>query len=357
MNATTQDISLLDQLYNHRDPYHGQLHDHASTGGRSDGKCTLTQWKEGMEALSLDFTTILDHRQVRHMHLPEWDETMFIGGTEPGTTIKDSKAEVPKMHYLMIFAKHEQLEALLTEFEEYEFGGAPDGEYRYRHFTVERFGLLIDAIRRLGGMFVHPHPKQVMVSDDPLDYWFRDDTGLEVFYTCHEDLDGDQTAANYKLWTDLLALGKRVWACCSNDEHRNASHKAIVTVYAEERLNVSYMEHLRIGDFVCGGVGIRMCIGDIPMGGHGDFAGKRLVFSVGDFHKSYSDPTHTYRMDLLDDTGVIFSSKVDPAQKVYFARDVDNSRKFYRVEIFDETRNVRIAIGNPIWNTNIEEAK
>lgn len=350
MNATAQDITLLEQLYSGRSPYHGQLHDHAATGGRSDGKCTLTQWKEGMETLSLDFTTILDHRQVRHMHLPEWDERMFIGGTEPGTVIDDSPAEEKMLHYLMIFPKHEQLETLLTEVEGYNYDGTPDGQYRYRHFTVEEFEQLAQKVKQLGGLFVHAHPKQVMKSDNPLDYWFGDDTGLEVFYTCHQDLDGDQTEANYKLWTDLLALGKRVWACCSNDEHRNASTKAIVTVYAEERHCESYMGHIRFGDFTCGGVGIRMCIGDIPMGGYGDFTGKRLVFSVSDFHKAYSDPAHTYRMDLLDDTGVIFSQQIDPSQTTYFARDVDSSRNFYRVEIFDETRAVRIAIGNPIWN-------
>jgi DNA repair exonuclease SbcCD ATPase subunit len=118
MYATAQDISLLERLYKDRNPYHGQLHDHASTGGRSDGKCTLAEWKKGLEELSLDFATILDHRQVRHMHLPEWDETMFIGGTEPGTVIDDSPAEEKMLHYLMIFPKREQLETLLTGLNE-----------------------------------------------------------------------------------------------------------------------------------------------------------------------------------------------------------------------------------------------
>ncbi len=30
-------------------------------------------------------------------------------------------------------------------------------------------------------------------------------------------------------------------------------------------------------------------------------------------------------------------------------------RRFYRVEVWDETRDIRIAIGNPIWNTDPEE--
>ena len=76
-------------------------------------------------------------------------------------------------------------------------------------------------------------------------------------------------------------------------------------------------------------------------------------------------------MDILDDKGVVFSAPVATnktyhpviferkgprgwdkltAEESAFAIGVDENAKFYRVEIFDETRNLRIAIGNPIWN-------
>lgn len=351
MKATQQDISLLDGLYAGRKPYYGQLHDHSKSGEKGDGHCTLPEWKEGLAALDMDFATLVDHRQVEHMYLPEWDKSIFIGGTEPGTVIRDSKAENPQMHYNMIFAEPAQLEALLEEFPEYEFTGGIKGTFRYSRFNLDRFQELIRAVWKHGGFFVHPHPKQLMASDDPLDYWFCDGTGLEVFYTFHEDLDGQSTADNYKLWTDLLALGKRVWATAGNDEHRAPSDKAMTTIFSPEKHSHAYVQRLRVGDFVCGGVGIRMCVGDTAMGGKCSFAEKRLVFSVGDFHRSYGLPDHSYRVDLLDDTGVVFSREVDPAQTAYFALDTDPERKFYRVEVFDTTRNLRIAIGNPIWNT------
>lgn len=351
MKPDKQDVDLLNKCYENRIACYGQLHDHSDSGGRSDGHCTLTEWKEGLAALSMDFATLVDHRQVLHMYQPEWDDRIFIGGTEPGTVIRDSKARNSMMHYNMIFSKPEQLQELLTEFTEYEYAGGREDTYRYSRFNIDRFGELIDAIREKGGFFVHPHPKQLTESDDPLDYWFRDETGLEVFYTFHQELDGEFTQANYKLWTDLLALGKRVWATAGNDEHRAPSVKAMTTIFSPEKHSRAYIACLRRGDFVCGGVGIRMCIGDTAMGGKCDFAGQRLVFSVGDFHESQVKPEHAYRVDLLDDTGVIFSSPVDPGQTVYFAADVDASRKFYRVEVFDTTEELRIAIGNPIWNT------
>lgn len=358
MKATQKDSALLESLYAARKPYYGQLHDHSNSGEKGDGHCSLTEWKEGLAALHMDFAALVDHRQVEHMYLPEWDSSIFIGGTEPGTVIRDSKAENAQMHYNLIFAECQQLEDLLQEFPEYEFEGGQYGRIRYSRFNIDRFQLLIEAVRKHGGFFVHNHPKQVMVSDDPLDYWFCDWTGLEVFYTFHSDLDGQPTADNYKLWTDLLALGKRIWATAGNDEHRAPSTKAMTTIYATEKHSRDYVNRLRMGDFVCGGVGVRMCIGDTPMGGLTDFTGKRLVLSVGDFHQSQLQPEHTYRVDLLDDTGVVLTQPIDPAQTTYIAIDADNTRKFYRAEVFDTTRNLRIAIGNPIWNnSNNKEEK
>lgn len=351
MKATQNDISQLEALYAGRKPYYGELHDHSNSGVRGDGHNSLTEWKEELNRLKMDFATLVDHRQVMHMQLPEWDPTIFIGGTEPGTVILDSKAEEPSLHYNMILYEPAQLEAILAEFPEYKFNQVRENEFVYPRFNLDRFRELIAYIKHIGGFFVHPHPKQVMKSDDPLDYWFADETGLEVFYTFHEELGGEKCQANYKLWTDLLALGKRVFATAGNDEHRLPTTKALTTIFSPEKHSRAYIQRLRAGDFVCGGVGIRMCVGDTAMGGQCSFAGQRLVLSVGDFHESLVKPGNTYRIDLLDHTGVVFSQQIDPANTVYFAVDTDSARKFYRAEVFDVTRNLRIAIGNPIWNT------
>ena len=71
---------------------------------------------------------------------------------------------------------------LLTEFEEYQFEGGAEGHFVYPSFTRERFCELINAVKAKGGYFVHPHPKQYLDSSEPLDYWFCDETGIEVFY-------------------------------------------------------------------------------------------------------------------------------------------------------------------------------
>ena len=86
------------------------------------------------------------------------------------------------------------------------------------------------------------------------------------------------------------------------------------------------------------------------MGGSCHFAGERLVISVKEFHRCVRDPSHTYRLDLIDDRGVVASEAIRCDEPSYFALDADPNAKFYRVEIFDTTRDLRIAIGNPIWN-------
>ncbi len=344
---TEQEITRLNALYSGCRAYHGELHDHSASGGTSDGKCTLEEWIKEMAELKMDFAAILDHRQVRHMYLPEWEDGLFIGGSEPGTKIDDSPAEGKYMHYNMVFTGPEPLEKLLAEFPEYQFTGGSEGHFVYPSFTAERFGQLIDAVKAHGGFFVHPHPKQVMVSEDPLNYWFRDETGIEVFYN---DADSEHTKKNYDLWVALLAAGKRVWACAGGDKHAHPGTGALTTIYAESRTNASFLDHLRIGDFTCGAVGIRMCIGDTRTGGKCPFAGQKLIAAVGDFHESVVHPDHVCRVEVLDDRGVVLSQEIPCDDVTWLTLDTADAA-FYRMEVWDETLGIRIAVGNPIWNS------
>ena len=347
MRATEQDLLALSALYEGRKLYFGDLHNHAATGGTSDGKRSLEHWKGAMEALKMDFAAILDHRQVRHMYLPEWEDGLFLCGTEPGTRIKDCTAENNQMHYNMLFPSPKELEALLENHpEKYEFTGGVEGHFAYHGFTREEFCALIDEVKERGGFFVHPHPKQCMKSNDPLDYWFRDETGIEVFYY---DMRHKWSKENYQLWVDLLAAGKRVWACAGEDGHACARDTALTAIYVAEKSSPGFVKVLRGGDFVCGSVAIKMCIGDTAMGGTCSFAGKRLVVAVEDFHKSVKNPEHTYRLDVITDKGVVNSETISCTEPTYLAFDAENV-DFYRVEVVNVTQDLRISIGNPIWN-------
>ena len=346
--ASVTDKAQLEALYKDLSVHYGELHNHAATGGTSDGHRDLSHWRGAMEALHMDFAAILDHRQVRHMFLPEWEDGVFVCGTEPGTRIVDCNGTNQFMHYNMILPTAEALMDLLTEFSEFEYTGGEEGHFKYPEFTRERFGQLIDGIKARGGFFVYPHPKQIMQSEDPCEYWFRDETGIEVFYNGPEHAFDQCTPPNYQLWKDLLAKGKRVWACAGGDEHACATDAALTTLYATERKNAAYLEQLRKGNFVCGAVGIRMCIGNTVMGGACSFDGQRLVINIQDFHKSVRFPERTYRVDIWDDTGLVQSHEISCMEPNYIAMDTED-RAFYRVEVYDVTRNRLIAIGNPIW--------
>ena len=341
-----QEKSCLEHLYEGCKVYHGELHDHSDSGGTSDGKCPLDEWPVKMRALHMDFAAILDHRQVRHMFQPVWEDGLFIPGTEPGTHITDSPAEEKAMHYNILLPRREQLESLLNKFPEYRFSGGTEGHFIYPDFTQERFCELIDAVKEMGGLFVHPHPRQLMRSDDPNDYWFRNETGIEVFYI---SMDSEETQENYALWVDLLRAGKRVWACAGCDLHSDPHDTALTTLYAESPSACSYLSHLSAGDFTCGPVGLRMAIGNTRTGGCCSFLGQKLTVCVGDFHRSFSYPTHEYRADILNERGVVLSGAVSSIEDTWFILDTVDCA-FYRAEVFDVTRNLRIAVGNPIWN-------
>jgi len=349
LKATDADVAQLDKLYEGKTLYFGDLHNHAKTGGRSDGRYTLEQWKGALAALDMDFVAILDHRQVRHMYLPEWEDGTFICGTEPGTRILDCEAidGNNEIHYNMLVPGPKVLEEILNEFEGYEFEGGPEGFYKYLRFTREEMGVLVDAVLAKGGFYVHPHPKQYLKSNVPLDYWFRDKTGLEVFYY---DMRSEGTQENYKLWCDLLALGKRVFACAGEDGHKIARNTALTAIYVTEKSSPGFMLSLRDGNFVCGSVALRMCVGDTAMGGSCVFDGQRLCVSVDKFHCSVANPEHKYELVVLDDKGVVARRRISCDQPSYFAFKVDSDARFYRAEVLDVNQNLRISIGNPIWN-------
>jgi len=341
--VTEDEVAQLLKLYEGRTACHGEFHDHADTGGKSDGHNTLTEWKEGLKAGFMDFGAILDHKQTLHMRLPEWDNSIFIGGSEAAAKITDSKAETKSLHYNMTFATPEPLEEILNAFPEYKFDGT---HFVYPGFTTARFQELIAMIRAKGGFFSNVHPKQTMQSDDPLDYWFADYTGLEVIY---QDMQSEKTQANYKLWTDLLAAGKKVYATAGGDGHRMPDFYALTTIYSEKQDAAAYLNHVRDGDFISGSVGIRMAIGDTTMGGECDFTGKKVIFSVDDFHEYVYNTKRTYRVDLVNDQGVVFSQDINCLSPAYFAVDAE-ACEFYRVEVYDYRLECRIALGNPIWN-------
>lgn len=344
---TQHDLELLNKIYDGRTLYQGELHDHANTGGTSDGAKSLEHWKGAMEALSMDFATILDHKQVRHMYLPEWDNSIFIGGTEPGARVfTDDGEKIGTMHYNMVFSDPKQLEGLLEEFPEYEFTGGPEGHFGYPSFTKSRLGEIIDAVKRRGGFFVFPHPRQVSYGKNTADWWIRDEVGIEVTYI---SLVYEGTQENYEVWRELLRMGKRMWVCAGGDLHECAHFWALTSIYAEEKDSAYYIKHLRNGDFTAGPIGIKMCVGETRMGGKCNFDGQRLVIEVGKFHQYVFNPEHKFRLDVWADDEIIHSQEISCEEPTYFAMDAQDC-KFYRTEIYDVTRNLRLALGNPIWN-------
>lgn len=355
--VTDAEIAKLEELYAGLTMHHGQLHDHAKTGRRSDGKATLNEWKEGMPAVGMEYVALLDHRQTDHMYLPEWDPTLFISGSEAMTYVNDRPEQYNKYHYNMIFPSVTEMEEHLTQFRmEYMF---VDGLFDYNAMTSAKFTEVIKSVLDKGGYFVIPHPAQTApeICDDPMQYYYCDGIGYEVFYHISEDeaARDQQTQNNYKIWTGMLANGAKVYCSAGSDVHNQPTNRALSTIYSSEKLDTSYIEQLRKGNYSAGPVGVRMNIGETTMGGTGSFKDQRVVVAVGDFHKDFAIAGHTYRIDILSDTGLVYSASVDPTQMNYFAIDADENAKFYRVEIHDEAMNYTLlALGNPIWNADAE---
>jgi len=151
--ATKQDVDALEALYTGRTAYYGDIHCHPKAGVANDGYNTLAEWKAQMQEKKIDFVAFMNHRQAAHMYEADWDDTLFLGGTEPAATIKDSPATDKTIHYNMIFPDPTDLLEILAEFPEYNYTGGTngieynEGTFRYPGFITARLRELIAAVK------------------------------------------------------------------------------------------------------------------------------------------------------------------------------------------------------------------
>lgn len=349
--ATEADIAHLEAMYDGLQVYHGQLHDHSDSGRRSDGAAALSVWKEYMPYFGMDFAAILDHRQTDHMYHEDWDASLFISGTEAMTYVMDRTRGYNKYHYNMIVRNVADMEEIMANHQ--EVYGLEDGIFRYRGMGSEEFTQIIQEVQAAGGFFVLAHPGQTTgsVSEDPLEYYYCDYVGYEVLYHLYSDLgtQGAQSQINYNIYTGLLAAGKKVYATAGSDVHDYPVDRGLTTVYAAQAMDTSYLDQISRGNFTAGAVGVRMVIGDTIMGGTGDFAGQRVVISVGDFHMNHTEGT--FQLKVFTDQGEVLSVDISSGETNYIAFDADENAKFYRVEIHNTDQEYTLfAMGNPIWN-------
>ncbi|MBO4355654.1 MAG: hypothetical protein J5850_02230 [Clostridia bacterium] len=342
------DYSPLKREYSGKSPFRGDFHCHAATGGTSDGQTSLAKWREMSESLGLDFVGVLDHRQVRHLYLKEYSKDFFLCGTEPAIKFCDMNIPVAMIHYLMFFRRPEDLSILLDRYPDvYGFTGSEfgtEGHFEYRSVKRERFMEIIREVYDMGGFVSHPHPSDVMVSDNTLDYFFGDGVGFEVIYRDDKRI----TEEDYRLWTELLEMGKKPVITSTDDTHGAPEGVSINTVYLTEKTNDNLVDALRCGNLNGGKCGIKMCIGNTVQGGTCSpyDIGKPLLFEAGDLHKSVPSD-HDYRLDILTDKGVAYSEKgVFPFTG---ALKTKPGRLFYRIEIYDLTEGKLFALSNPVY--------
>jgi len=349
IGVANADFEALERYYEGCRPYYGDQHMHSDCGGTSDGKFPLGDWPRAMDEKQLDFAAIVDHRQMRGFFLPEWDETRFIIGTEPGTTITDLEGALDRsMHYNMLFPHKYGLAMVLANFPEFEFRGDElTGSYQYPKFTKERFMELTCYIQSIGGMMVHPHPKTMMASENPLDYYMGEHMYLEVMVTNYRH---HSSIRSYDLWCDILALGKHVWASGGSDTHGGVSNGCVSTFYSREKSGRAFFDVMRSADYAVGAFGIQMMIDGHPMGSELAYRdGMRLTLRVGDLHAPAVRENTAYELRVYTDQGLAYASTFNGREPQYLSLEV-KKRAFYRAEVVDLTHGgFRMAVGNPIW--------
>lgn len=347
--VTNPDFSALDALYEGRTARYGDYHAHSNSGGTSDGTTLPTEWLQAKHELKLDFVGLMDHRQVRHQYLPEFDPSFFLYGTEPGG--KWTTEPPLYCHYLMIFQERESLERVLHQFpDEFQFTGGVEGHFLYLPMSREKFLEIKDAVLAEGGAFVNAHPKQQIKSDKIEDFYFGDGTAIEIIYTdSYADQLNPHTQDNYRLWLDMLAADMRVYNTATADAHYQPKNSGANTVYVKNPICREYVQRLRAGDLNSGYVGIKMSLDGNPTGATVPWQeGMTLQVKIEDAHELMYDPDKKYRVDIHTDRGIAYSA---PLTMPFAVALKAQERRFYRVEVLRDEDGGPAAIGNPIFIT------
>ncbi len=348
MPITQEKYETLERLYSGRQAFYGDFHCHSNSGGTSDGKTPIEQYVEDMHKLQMDFAAIVDHRQMRHFFLPCWDEKYLICGSEPGMVLNEPgrNPAACRLHYNMVFPDKTGLAQMLNAFPVFGFTGTVNGTFEYPSMTLEEFRSLAEYVYSIGGLLAHAHPKQVMNSEDPLDYYISDIVPLE---TVHESAAGFYTKKNRELWVSLLNMGKRVKTYGSSDSHGPVSNKGLTAVYAQKHFSTDIFNTIRSGDCVAGGVAIKMSIDDTPMGGVVSYQpGQRLLVKVEGFHPAHAGKDSVFCLRVYTDRGLAYAREFTCDQVQTLALPIQK-RQYYRVEITNESDNCLVALSNPIW--------
>ena len=351
------DFSVLDAYYEGCKAYYGDQHVHSNSGGTSDGRTLLADWVPEMDKLGLDFAIIVDHRQMRGYFLPEWDEERMVMGTEPGASLKDpSGAQCirPSFHYNMVFPHKYALAMVLANFPEFEFHGDElTGKFKYPSYTKERLVELGQYLRSIGGMLVHAHPRSLMGSDDPLDYYFGEHSYLEVIVG---GCASHSSFKSYDTWCEILALGKHMFASGGSDTHRAVSAGCPSTFYTKRRFHTDFIERMYAGDYAVGGIGVKMMIDGHPMGSELAYKdGMKLTLRVNDYFPHTIRDNCAYELQVITDKGVAYSSRFSGKEPQAVSLEVQK-RNFYRVIVKNLTAGTRVCVSNPIWLDKTEDA-
>ncbi|MBQ7320866.1 MAG: hypothetical protein IJW99_02090 [Clostridia bacterium] len=341
------DFTALDKMYEGRTAYYGDYHVHSNSGGTSDGKTTPEEWLVAMKELGIDFVGLMDHRQVRHQYLDCFDPKYFLYGSEPAGLWHEPHLT---FHYLMIFQDIGGLERVLEKFPDvFEFEGGVEGHFKYIRVDYDRFEEVKQAVLAEGGAFVHAHPMQQLISDNLNDYNFGDGIAMEIIYCCSANHKRWylHTAQNYELWMKMLAAGMKMPNTATSDAHGKPHNKALNTVYTKRQHCADFVQQLRAGDLNSGYMGIKMCIGDNPVGSTMKYEdGMQLLIKVDDAHPQLFDEKEIYYLNIITDEGLAYSAPIT----LPFERAIEvKPRKFYRAEIMRQSDGFPAAIGNPIW--------
>ena len=109
------------------------------------------------------------------------------------------------------------------------------------------------------------------------------------------------------------------------------------------------LREVREGDCAAGAIGIKMAINGARMGSSLPYRdGLVLAIQLDDYYKPTMLDNTVYCLKVYTDQGLAYASEFDGKQPQALSIPVKN-RKYYRVEVTNESDGSIVSVSNPIW--------
>lgn len=368
------DMSALEKLYEGYILAAGDIHNHTYY---SDGYNTFEEVKQSADKLGYDFFGPTEHNNYKQLEEPLWQDDRNMVCMEYTTNF---------YHFNVYFREKEKL-AKMAEF-------VYDDPIRERKYTMSfnipeqpvispRYwgqGLmysfsqsltpeatfyeqLVEYVHSLGGIIQINHAGHSEYGKTLKSENVYGVDMIEIFNPVENEFNDvyyyKRNRQSLDLWVSLLNKGYKVYGTVGSDQHHLLTDSSITNLYVKKKNYADFYDALKSGNFFStekiGLFEIKMCIGDVIMGGTTIYSADKTLkirINAKKIDGKYGVTVYTDRGIAYYNTysSSVVEIEIPIEDRLYYRLEIDKAGE--KVTINNENFPYYLAFSNPIFLRN-----